>query len=460
MKIKLLFITFLLFITIQYQVFAEPNDYIIQFKYNNGTGSSSIGTHIFDEPVNVKSLYYDLDKDKEGGSLTFYNSSNIRIGTINFGRYDRNSIKVVDFYDVKRVDYTKVWMAITTYNLYDYEISLLSIKEKTFNNSTQEIKYSFNKTVNVSENDILFKDSQNNDIPFDYYVSDKNVIIKPKNLLTTGDYKITLFKVTAYDSYYGNQQLNNLDFSFNIDEPLSFIDSVFDKFNNVIKYIFNKGIAVNIEDISFTDESGNKHDFNFNVENNILSIFPYAKSEGRYKVQLKKIFSLDGSEYLDNLPVYNLEITGITLINKNFGTYISSDLQNLILTFDRDIQSAGITLRNNTDDSLMESQLIINGEKLIIDYDSFTENTSYTLTINILNAVDGNTLKNPLVFNFKTVKTTGNGGVDTIFSEFLNIFTEAQNKGIKIVVLAIGIGIIFIISKWLWNKTKLWLKKS
>lgn len=461
MKRKIFFIILFLIIVIQFQVFAldVPDDYIVQFKANISGIYNKVFEYTFDEPVDIRSVYFFYNGPTLGYDsfppLRFYDSNGNLLLSTSIGTSNINTFIDIYVNDVKKILYTMHWNQATTYNFYDYSLGSLTLKDTLFDDSTQEIKYTFNKNVTVLKSDIVFKDKLNNDIPFDFYLNGNEVIIKPKSRITNGEYKTTLIEVSA-----GEQNLNFLDFNFTVEEPLSFMEIIVDKINNAISYVFNKDISALKEDISITDEFGNEQDFDFTIEDNILKIFPYAKIEGRYKVQPKRVFSLDGTEYLDNIPVYNFEITGITLIHKNFGNYISSDLRNLILTFDRNIQSAGITLRNNTDDSVIESQLIINGEKLIIDYESFTENTSYTLTIDNLNALDGNTLRNPLVFNFRTVKTTGNGGIDTIISEFLNIFTEAQNRGIKIVVLAIGIGIIFILSRWLWHKTKLWLKKS
>lgn len=49
-------------------------------------------------------------------------------------------------------------------------------------------------------------------------------------------------------------------------------------------------------------------------------------------------------------------------------------------------------------------------------------------------------------------------GLDEIVAPMTGLFSTAQTTGITIVVAAIGIGVIFIVAKWLWGKTKQWLK--
>lgn len=258
-----------------------------------------------------------------------------------------------------------IFYSIRLYYIANHRIQL------TFEESTQEIKYFFNKEVSLLKEDIILKDNENNDIPFDYYVSDKNVIIKPKNRLKIGDYKVIVLKVTAYDNYFGNQELKNLEFDFTVEEPLTFIELIFDKLENSIKYIFNKNISVNKEDISIINESAIEQEFSFTVNNNILNIFPLFNRQGTYTVQPKQVFSKDLSEIITDIPSYQFDIEGIKLIHKNFGSYVSSGLQNLIFTFNKEIESADVKLINNTDNVVIDSIVIINNDKLIIAIDIF-----------------------------------------------------------------------------------------
>lgn len=49
-------------------------------------------------------------------------------------------------------------------------------------------------------------------------------------------------------------------------------------------------------------------------------------------------------------------------------------------------------------------------------------------------------------------------GLAQIQAPMEGLFATAQTAGIAIVVAAIGIGVIFVVAKWLWGKTKQWLK--
>jgi len=49
-------------------------------------------------------------------------------------------------------------------------------------------------------------------------------------------------------------------------------------------------------------------------------------------------------------------------------------------------------------------------------------------------------------------------GLEAITTPMEGLFDTAQTAGVAIVVAAITIGVIFIVAKWLWGKTKQWLK--
>ena len=53
---------------------------------------------------------------------------------------------------------------------------------------------------------------------------------------------------------------------------------------------------------------------------------------------------------------------------------------------------------------------------------------------------------------------TGTGGIEEITGAFDGIFDTAQSAGVKIVLGAIAVGVIFVVGKWLWGKAKQWLK--
>ncbi|WP_313343617.1 hypothetical protein [Sedimentibacter sp.] len=458
MKKKILIIALLFFIIIQYQFIAYGLDFPIKITIPQGVANY---VYTFDYPVDIKTVINtNSSVTLNDTNITFYNSSEQKIGTTVIRNNVRQTKRVVDYKDVTKVIFNVPQSYVITIELFDSIITELELNEIFFNTSKQEIKYIFNKNFDINEDDILFKDNKNNDIPFNFSIVGKDLIIKPKNILLTGDYSTTLLSVTAYDDYFGYQQLENLNFTFTIDEPLKLIEYKYNAFDSKLECIFNNKIIANISDISIVNKSGDNQLLDYQVLDNKIVFNTSNYLSGDYTLKINKVTNYNDSEdILSDLADYKFNISGIKLIYKNFGNFISSSLQNLILTFDRKIESANIILKNETDDLIVNTNLIISNDKFIIDYDPFKPGTSYTLTIESLNAVDGNVIESPMIFEFKTIKSTGDVGTDIIISEFLNIFTEAQNRGIKIVILAILLGIIFIIAKWLWNKTKMWLKK-
>lgn len=241
-------------------------------------------------------------------------------------------------------------------------------------------------------------------------------------------------------------------------EPFNLLSSKYNSTSNDAIYEFSKNILINKEDIKILDNDNNSIDFTYEVIGKKLTIIPTLEKQGTYKIKLLSVFDED-NQNLNNISdlVFDYK-DNIKILSRNFQKFISHDLENLILIFDRDIQSADLILLDKDSNTILETDIIITGKKLIIDYDFFKEDTNYLLQISQVLANDSTKINN-IEFEFRSLKTTGNSGIDTILAEFLNIFIEAKNTGIKIVILAIGIGIIFIISIWLWNKSKRWLKK-
>lgn len=49
--------------------------------------------------------------------------------------------------------------------------------------------------------------------------------------------------------------------------------------------------------------------------------------------------------------------------------------------------------------------------------------------------------------------------MDEVSTLMLGVFESVQAAGLKIMVAAVGLGIVFIGGKWLWGKTRQWLSK-
>lgn len=52
-----------------------------------------------------------------------------------------------------------------------------------------------------------------------------------------------------------------------------------------------------------------------------------------------------------------------------------------------------------------------------------------------------------------------NSDLSTITTAMSGVFDSVKTAGITIVTSAIGLGVIFIGGRWLWGKTKEWLRK-
>lgn len=266
-----------------------------------------------------------------------------------------------------------------------------------------------------------------------------------------------------YSDYSSTTQDNRLAIAscrfYALQEPLTFIEKIEDLANNLFTYVFNKNVTTDKSKISVKNDLGEQIDFNYVVENNLLKISPVGLIGGRYNINVLEVKSIDNSEVLTNLPTINFAIKGFELLNKNFGDYITLQIKEFKLTFTKDISDANIYM-TDSENNIVSSTFIKSGANLILNLnDTLLENKEYKIVIDKLISVDGLSIDSNLIYSVKTIKTLGNVGIDTIMASFLSIFTESKNRGILIVILAIGIGVIFIIAKWLWNKLKLWLRK-
>lgn len=398
------------------------------------------------KPSNNRLRVRMFDKD---GNLLYTHKVNTFSNDYTKTIYD---VKYVEFYGAHADNGSP--LSVTINGLYLEGEVVFNLKTSNFNNKLKQYVFEFTDTPIIND-DIIIKNSIGQSIDYELSITDKKIILQFDEL-QQDTYTIETFTVSNNNT---DKIVDVPQKTFVYSNPLTFIQKIYNKIENTLTYIFSKDIKVDKSDIIYRDKDNNEFDFDYEVNKNKLIIFIDNLKEGIFKIKPLKVDSIDDLETLTNLPEHTVQIYGIQLINKNFGNYISSGLQNLILTFDKNIESLNVVLKNNTDNVIVPTNYIISDNKIYIDYDSLTDDIDYTLEINTLKSVD-NFKIDLLTFNFKTIKTTGDVGIDTIISEFLNIFTEAQNRGTKIVILAIALGIIFIIAKWLWNKTKLWLKKS
>lgn len=84
----------------------------------------------------------------------------------------------------------------------------------------------------------------------------------------------------------------------------------------------------------------------------------------------------------------------------------------------------------------------------------------YTFVFSEIKDFNGNVYSTPITIKFETMRGSGDKDFDTITSDFLNVVSWIKEHGLIIVLGAILLGLIFITSKWLWKKLKIWLAAS
>lgn len=84
----------------------------------------------------------------------------------------------------------------------------------------------------------------------------------------------------------------------------------------------------------------------------------------------------------------------------------------------------------------------------------------YTFTFLEIKDFNENVYNSPITINFETMTSSGQKDFDGITSGILEFIGFIKEHGLIIVLAAILLGIIFIISRWLWKKLKIWLATS
>lgn len=219
--------------------------------------------------------------------------------------------------------------------------------------------------------------------------------------------------------------------------------------NNIYKFIFSKKFTVNAEDIEFKDSKGNAVAFTHSVSNNELIISPTSKLEnGTYNIKVKKVTSTEGEE-LTNITTTLTIKSNFYVTNKDFSNFISTDTKELNLAFNKNLVVNTITMGDLT------VTKTVDGNKLKINLPALAEETNYPLSIKVT-STDNEKLE--LNYNLSTKSITGNKDLDKILYPVLQLFEIAKVNGKVILIIAIGVGVIFITAMWLWRKAKSWLK--
>lgn len=91
---------------------------------------------------------------------------------------------------------------------------------------------------------------------------------------------------------------------------------------------------------------------------------------------------------------------------------------------------------------------------------AFQSGQPYTFKLLGATAEDGGKLENPISHSFKEMISSGNQGFDMVFMGILSMFSESKTQGLIIVILAVFVGLIFVLGRWLWAMSKFWLRRA
>lgn len=227
--------------------------------------------------------------------------------------------------------------------------------------------------------------------------------------------------------------------------------------------------------------------FNKNVDSNTLSKVNISSSSGNLsitKLVEGNVLKISFNELLDNLKTYNLHIEDVadTLGNKmvnpvdvKFTTAKAGPLtltsykppsgivplnQTIELVFSGNVDPASIKYKfYDENDNEASSTFKVIGNKVTI-VPVLLPNKDYTFSDLSASSVGGDVQNFTLSLTLHVMSSSGDGNIDNIVSKNVSMFTDLKSYGLNIILMAIGLGLIFVGSKWLWKKLKIWLHKA
>ena len=231
---------------------------------------------------------------------------------------------------------------------------------------------------------------------------------------------------------------------------------------------FNLAFSAPVSDITYTltDSSGKAVQSTYSVDITDDSKGVLNISAGAFSKQEDYHFSLTAVTAPNNGlldKVYNHDFTANPIpVFRLIGSLSQYLMDNMItLRFSESLKTVNIQLLDDTGASL-STEVSITGKDAVITISdpSFVSGNPYTLKIIDATSVDGGVLKDSITHSYEKFISSGDTGFDSILLAILSIFTVVMSDGIPFVILAVSVGVIFFLARWLWQMSKSWLRRS
>lgn len=329
------------------------------------------------------------------------------------------------------------------------------------------IKIYFNKSID-SVGKIILRDSKGNIVSGAYSSSNNVCEFFPKSTFIYGE-TYTIEVVDFIDSL-GNVSPSFISSFTTVKDtiPISVIDikpppdSVDVPIDTKIAITFNKkNIDINsFDDVYIKDVLTTKQLLNGVLYLTIKEPLEYQKD---YYIHIDKVRDVEGNTMESPIDVKFSTVKDTTgLVLKSYkppgGIYpLDTEIE---FNFNKNVDSR--TLKYSIvdgDGNNVSCDVNVVGTKIVFR-PILLNSKKYTFVFSEIQDFNSNTYNKPVTINFETMSSSGQKDLDNITSSGLELISFVKEHGLLIVLAAILLGLIFVSSRWLWKKFKVWLASS
>lgn len=237
--------------------------------------------------------------------------------------------------------------------------------------------------------------------------------------------------------------------------------------NQEFQITFDQNIDITSTDLCYLTDGVENVPITFSVDGNVLTIKPisdldYSTLYTLHIEGVKNVIGLPMEGYSEYTYTTVQEIVPFKLISSypaDGSKYVGPD-SSITFTYNYELDNTTTVTEfvYSTDGTNVPFSSIIDAKSIIITPDNTLQaDAEYEVTISAV-AIDGQISIDNITFH-TLADLTGNYEIDTFIAMMLGGFDDIRFAGIGIISTAIAVGLVFISARWLWNRTRQWLKK-
>lgn len=311
----------------------------------------------------------------------------------------------------------------------------------------------------------------NEDVSFSSSISTNQIIIRPLTPLdyyTQYDVSINSFvdvdggvQSTAFNSSFTTLHDTTKPEVLTIKPPP---DSVDVPINQVVEISFSKNIDTNSLSKVYVALNGVNQSITKTVNGSILDLTfnqPLDNNQ-TYNLHIEGVADTLGNIMNNSIDVKftTIKAGALTLVSYKPPSGIVPLNQDIELTFSGNVDPSSISysLVDDNNNTVSSTVKVIGAKVTVVPV--LQAGHQYTFSNLKASSIGGDIQSFPLSITLNVMVSTGDSNLDNIVSKNVSMFGDLHDSGLNIILLAIGVGILFVGAIWLWRKLKLWLASS